>query len=137
MMPKIDVIIPVFNRPELVKEAIQSVLDQTYPNVEIIVVNDGSTDNTSAVLDSFHKKIRVIHQKNKGVSAARNTGIANSNAPWIAFLDSDDIWLPEKLSLQMAFLEKHPQAEICQTEEIWMKAGKRLFPKKNTKNDPE
>jgi len=132
-MQKITVIIPVYNRPDFVQEAIQSVLDQTYSNVEIIVVNDGSTDDTPKVLQSFDDKIRIIHQENKGVSAARNTGIENSDSKWIAFLDSDDIWLPEKLRLQMNFFENHPDARICQTEEIWIKNGKRLYPKKKHK----
>jgi len=132
-MKIITVIIPVYNRPAFVKEAIQSVLDQTWSNLEIIVVNDGSTDNTPLVLQSFGDKIRIIHQENKGVSAARNTGIKHSDSNWIAFLDSDDIWLPEKLSAQMHFFENHPDAKICQTEEIWIKNGKRLFPKKKHK----
>jgi glycosyltransferase involved in cell wall biosynthesis len=132
-MQKITVIIPVYNRPGFVKEAIQSVLDQTYSNVEIIVVNDGSTDDTPLVLQSFGDKIRIIHQENRGVSAARNTGIKNSKSKWIAFLDSDDIWLPEKLHLQIQFFENHPDARICQTEEIWIKDGKRLYPKKKHK----
>jgi len=132
-MEKITVIIPVYNRPTLVQEALQSVLDQTYPNLEIIVVDDGSTDDTPLALQTFGDQIRIIHQKNKGVSAARNTGIENSDGNWIAFLDSDDIWLPEKLSLQMQFFENHPDARICQTEEIWIKNGKRLYPKKKHK----
>ena len=132
-MEKITVIIPVYNRPSLVQEALQSVLDQTYPNLEIIVVDDGSTDDTPLALQTFGDQIRIIHQKNKGVSAARNTGIENSDGNWIAFLDSDDIWLPEKLSLQMQFFENHPDARICQTEEIWIKNGKRLYPKKKHK----
>jgi len=129
-MKKISVIIPVYNRPGFVQEAIQSVLDQTYSNLEIIVVDDGSTDKTPDVLDSFKDKIRIIHQENKGVSAARNKGIENSSSRWLAFLDSDDIWLPEKLRMQMQFFEDHPDAKICQTEEIWIKNGKRLYPKK-------
>jgi len=129
-MEKISVIIPVYNRPDFVTEAIQSVLSQTYPNIEIIVVNDGSTDNTSDVLKQFSDKIIVIHQENKGVSAARNTGIYHSHSNWLSFLDSDDIWLPEKLSQQMNYFQNNPTARICQTEEIWMKNGKRLYPKK-------
>jgi GT2 family glycosyltransferase len=132
-MQKITVIIPVYNRPTFVQEAIQSVLDQTYSNLEIIVVDDGSTDDTPSVLQSFAGKIRIIHQENKGVSAARNTGINNSDSKWIAFLDSDDIWLPEKLHMQMQFFENHPDARICQTEEIWIKDGRRLYPKKKHK----
>ncbi|MBF0449218.1 MAG: glycosyltransferase [Candidatus Magnetomorum sp.] len=129
-MEKISVIIPVYNRPDFVREAIQSVLDQTYPDIEIIVVNDGSTDNTADVMDQFGDRISVIYQENQGVSAARNTGLRHSSAQWIAFLDSDDIWLPEKLTLQMQFMKNNTTARICQTEEIWIKDGKRLYPKK-------
>ncbi|KPA11621.1 glycosyltransferase-like protein, family 2 [Candidatus Magnetomorum sp. HK-1] len=132
-MQKISVIIPVYNRPVFVKEAIQSVLDQTYPDVELIVVDDGSTDETAHVLNQFGNAIRVIHQQNQGVSAARNTGIHNSTGTWIAFLDSDDIWLPEKLTKQMQYVLATPNTLICQTEEIWIKNGKRLYPKKKHK----
>lgn len=132
-MQKISVVIPVYNRPVFVKEAIQSVLDQTYPDVELIVVDDGSTDETAHILNQFGNAIRVIHQQNQGVSAARNTGIHNSTGTWIAFLDSDDIWLPEKLTKQMQYVLAHPNTLICQTEEIWIKNGKRLYPKKKHK----
>jgi len=93
-----------------VGEAIQSVLDQTYKNFEIIVVDDGSTDNTEEVLATFGDKIRVIRQENKGVSAARNAGIRDARGEWLAFLDSDDLWLPEKLAIQIAELSGYSDA---------------------------
>ncbi len=99
-MPQVSVIIPTYNRAHCVGEAIDSVLAQTFTDYEIIVVDDGSTDNTSAVLKAYGNKIRAIRQNNQGVSVARNTGILASTAPWIAFLDSDDLWLPEKLQIQ-------------------------------------
>ena len=130
----ISVIIPVYNRTDFVREAIQSALDQTYENIEIIVVNDGSTDkNTIKIIDEFKQKILIINQENKGVSAARNTGIDHSSCDWLAFLDSDDLWLPEKLKRQMNFFIENPNAHICQTEEIWIKNGKQIFPKKKHK----
>jgi len=132
-MKKISVVIPVYNRPDFVKEAIQSVLNQTYQNIELIVVNDGSTDDTIQVLNQFGNKIKVINQQNKGVSAARNSGIENSSGTWIAFLDSDDIWLPEKLANQIKFFTNNPDSLICQTEEVWIKNGSRLYPKKKHK----
>jgi len=132
-MINISVIIPVYNRPKFVQEAIQSVLNQTYQHVEIIVVDDGSTDHTPNVLALFSEQVQIIHQENKGVSSARNTGIAHARSQWIAFLDSDDIWLPEKLAYQMQFFDTHPDARICQTEEIWIKNNKRLYPKKKHK----
>jgi len=93
-----------------VAEAIQSVLNQTYRNFEIIVVDDGSTDNTREILAGFGDKIKVICQENKGVSAARNAGIAAARGDWVAFLDSDDLWLPDKLKIQVQDLSKYPQA---------------------------
>lgn len=97
-MPFFSVIIPVYNRPDLVKEAIQSVLNQDYKDYEIIVVNDGSTDSTLEVLNSYADKIKVFSQENSGVGAARNLGVENSIGNYIAFLDSDDLWVPWTLS---------------------------------------
>ena len=103
----ISVIIPTFNRVEFISEAIDSVLSQTYSNFEIIVVDDGSTDNTKQLLTKYGSRITYDFQENKGVSSARNKGLDIAKGEWIAFLDSDDIWLPEKLSLQMQDLEQH------------------------------
>lgn len=108
--PRISVIIPTYNRAHCVGEAIKSVLDQTYKNFEIIVVDDGSTDNTEEVLATFGDKIRVIRQENRGVSAARNAGIREARGEWLAFLDSDDLWLPDKLAIQIAGLHRYPEA---------------------------
>jgi glycosyltransferase involved in cell wall biosynthesis len=106
--PKVTVIIPTYNRAHLIKRAIKSVLNQTFQDFEIIVVDDGSTDNTEEVVKSFNDlRIKYIkHQKNLGASAARNTGIKNSKGEYIAFLDSDDEWLPEKLEKQMRYFKK-------------------------------
>ncbi|MGQ9690926.1 MAG: glycosyltransferase family 2 protein [Thermoproteota archaeon] len=116
--PKVSVIIPTYNRANCVGDAIRSVLDQTYKDFEIIVVDDGSTDNTSEVLAEFGDKIHVIRQENAGVSAARNAGIKAARGEWIAFLDSDDIWEPQKLEVQVRDLEAHPEVVAHEVDAI-------------------
>jgi len=126
--PLVSVIIPTFNRAWCLFEAIDSVLAQTYPNYELIIIDDGSTDDTQkrlATRDGF----AVISQQNQGVSAARNRGIRASKGELIAFLDSDDLWLPDKLAVQIKFFTQNPGAMICQTQEIWIRNGKRINPK--------
>lgn len=108
----VSVIIPTYNRSRYVSKAIDSVLAQTYANYEIIVVDDGSTDNTKSVLDPYQDIIRYFHQENAGVSATRNLGIKESKSEWIAFLDSDDEWLPKKLEEQVNFINKHPEVVL-------------------------
>ncbi len=128
--PLISVIIPTYNRGWILREAIDSVLAQKRaPQFEVIVVNDGSTDDTVDILNEYADKIRVVPQNNRGVSAARNKGIQVATGRLIAFLDSDDLWLPRKLATQTAFFETHPDALICQTEEIWIRNGQRVNPK--------
>jgi glycosyltransferase involved in cell wall biosynthesis len=127
--PQVSVIIPTYNRGWILKEAIDSVLTQDYKDFELIVVDDGSTDNTSEILASYGNGIRVLFQENKGVSAARNRGIAEASGQFIAFIDSDDLWLPQKLSTQVEFFNQTPDALICQTEEVWIRKGKRVNPK--------
>ena len=100
-LPKVSVIIPNYNYEKYIAKTIDSVLAQTYRNIEVIVVDDGSMDNSLNVLKDYGDKITVIEQKNQGVSPARNNGAANSSGEYIAFLDADDIWLPEKLKHQM------------------------------------
>ncbi len=128
--PKVSVIIPTYNRGWILRETIDSVLAQDYADYELIVVDDGSTDNTREILDSYGQDILVLQQSNKGVSAARNRGIAESRAQLVAFLDSDDLWLPQKLVRQVEFFESNPDALIGQTEEIWVRNGVRVNPKK-------
>lgn len=108
--PRASVIIPTYNRGLCVTEAIDSVLGQTLGDFEVIVVDDGSTDDTQVRLAVYGDRIRVIRQVNAGVSAARNAGMAAANGEWIGFLDSDDTWMPEKLERQMADLALHPGA---------------------------
>lgn len=130
---EVSVIIPTYNRGWIIKESIDSVFSQTFNAYELIVVDDGSDDNTSEILDSYGNKLRIIRQANQGVSAARNRGIIASSGEFIALLDSDDLWLPEKLDRQMSFFRNNPDAVICQTQEIWMRNGKRVNPCKHHK----
>lgn len=110
----ISVIIPTFNRGQFIKEAVESVLNQDVRDygLEVLVIDDGSTDNTEEVLKGYEDRIRYIHQANSGAGVARNRGIREARGEWISFLDSDDRWLPFKLSLQMAILEKIPECRI-------------------------
>jgi len=97
----VSVIIPTFNRENTIVNTIESVQHQTYKNLEIIVIDDGSTDNTHILLENYGDEIKLFHQKNSGVSSARNKGIRNSTGEIIMFLDSDDIWLPQKVERQV------------------------------------
>lgn len=112
--PAVSVIIPAFNRAHCVAHAVESVLAQTFQDVEIIAVDDGSTDGTAEVLEKFGDRVRLIRQKNRGVSGARNTGVKAARGEWIAFLDSDDRWHPEKLERQLNALQKY-SAKVCFT----------------------
>lgn len=106
-MPKVSVIIPTYQHAHFVGQAIESVLAQTYKDYEIIVVDDGSTDNTSEVLAEFGDQVTVIYQENRGLSAARNTGIRASKGEYVAFLDADDVWMPAKLEKQVPLFERN------------------------------
>ena len=129
MAPLVSVIIPTYNRREMVREAIDSVLAQTYRTFELIVVDDGSNDGTQDVLAGYGEALRVCTQANRGVAAARNRGVLGAAGSYLAFLDSDDLWSPHKLEAQVAFMQENPQAQICQTEEIWFRHGVRVNPR--------
>jgi len=133
MTPLVSIIIPTYNRGWILKDAIDSVLSQKFQDFELIVVDDGSTDNTGDILRIYQDNIIIIRQKNSGVSAARNKGIYRASGSLVAFLDSDDLWLPEKLSAQVAFFNANPDAMICQTEEIWIRNSVRVNPKNRHK----
>jgi glycosyltransferase involved in cell wall biosynthesis len=115
----------------MVTEAVASVLAQDMTDSELIVVDDGSTDETEERLSVFATRIKYFRQENAGVSAARNRGLELSSAPLVAFLDSDDLWLPAKLRLQHDYMREHPEAHICQTEEVWWRDGRQVNPKKH------
>jgi hypothetical protein len=118
-MPKVSVIIPTYNRTRYLSKAIDSVLSQTYKDYEIIVVDDGSTDNTKEVLQKYMGKIKYLYQENKGIAAARNFGIRNSTGDFIGFLDNDDQWLPNKLEIQIKTLEKNSKlAFVCSASHV-------------------
>lgn len=141
--PLVSIIIPTYNRKSVVDRAIESVLKQTYPHWELQIVDDESTDHTwkdllsklpqwKGELSSFgrNKKSIQVHQtEHRGVSGARNFGIERASGEWIAFLDSDDEWYPEKLSKQMEFHKTHPEFLFSQTKEIWNKKGNLMEPK--------
>ena len=123
---KISVVITTYNRAALVIKAIESVLNQESNADEIIVVDDGSTDGTDRIIQDNFPQIKYLYQDNQGISAARNLGIMQARNPWIAFLDSDDEWLSDKLVKQRTALSANPDYKICHTDEIWIRRGKRV-----------
>ena len=136
-MIQLSVIIPTYNRAASLSEAIQSVLDQDYFQEkksdvawEFLVIDDGSTDNTREIACSFGDRLCYYFQENKGVSASRNLGLRLSQGEYVAFLDSDDLWKKNKISFQMNFLQTHPEALICCSEETWVRRGVMVNPKK-------
>ena len=117
MNPKVSVIVPTYNRSAAVRNAVESVLAQTFSDLEVIVVDDGSSDDTGKILgESFGDRIRYYAQANQGASTARNKGIAEARGEWIAFLDSDDLWEREKLEWQFKALEQFGQCGGCYTD---------------------
>jgi glycosyltransferase involved in cell wall biosynthesis len=110
-------------------DALQSVWRQSCNDFEVIVVDDGSTDETAGRLRRMGGAVRVISQSRRGVAAARNRGARAARGRYLAFLDSDDLWLPNKLAAQLAFMDAAPEIAICQTEEIWIRRGSRVNPK--------
>lgn len=127
-MPLFSVVIPAYNRREMLVRAIESVLSQDFADFELIVVDDGSTDGTDSVESIYHGKIQYIYQPNSGVSSARNHGIRASSSPWIALLDSDDTWLYSKLSKDFEYIRHNPSIKIHQSEDIWIRDGRRVNP---------
>jgi glycosyltransferase involved in cell wall biosynthesis len=128
MTPAVSVIIPTYNRRTMLLQAIDSVVAQSFTEFELIVIDDGSTDGTAEYLTRLGKPIRIERIDHSGPAAARNRGVALACAPLIAFLDSDDLWSPIKLERQLAFMRANPGCAISQTNEIWMRNGRRVNP---------
>lgn len=122
----VSVIIPTYNRASTLPRALDSVFAQTLPPLEVIVIDDGSDDETKTVVERDYPDVIYLPQPNSGVSHARNSGIRHAKGEWLALLDSDDSWLPEKLQLQMASLNRSPQLRISHTDEIWIRNGVRV-----------
>ena len=125
----VSVVIPTYNRTHTLKRAIDSVLAQSYRPLELVVVDDGSTDGTRKLLEGYAEGVRSLFlPQNRGVSAARNEGIQTCRGRYVGFLDSDDEWLPEKLDRQVELLERGPYA-LVHGEEIWMRNARRVNPR--------
>lgn len=116
--PFVSVVIPTYNYGRYVTEAVESVLAQTHPAGEIVVVDDGSTDDTRERLQPYMDRIRYVHQNNQGLPAARNTGIRAARGDLIALLDSDDLWHPRKLALQVQFMERSPEVGLVAADMV-------------------
>ncbi len=131
-MPHVSVVIPTHNRRTLVTEAVASVLAQTHRELELVVVDDGSSDETAGHLrrEVRDERLKVLTQENRGVSAARNRGVRETSGEWVGFLDSDDLWLPLKLQRQLEELADHPEIPAVYTEEVWYRDGRWANPRK-------
>ncbi|MBI9104110.1 MAG: glycosyltransferase family 2 protein [Spirochaetales bacterium] len=141
--PFVSVLVPVYNRADLVLQALNSVLSQEYEKFEILIVDDGSDDGTPPVLEDFKSQasrlrpeigVKIIRQSHSGMAGqARNRGVAEAEGEWLAFLDSDDLWLPEKLSRQVADILSHPGCRISHTREVWRR-GEKVVSQKGQKH---
>ena len=114
----ISVVIPAYNASRFLRETLESVLQQTLPADEVLVIDDGSTDDTAAIAASFGPPVRVISRQNAKLAATRNFGVKEAKSEWIAFIDADDLWLPHKLERQMEELSRHPEADLCYTGRV-------------------
>ena len=122
----VSAVLPTRDRSRLLRRALESVLAQSRPADEIIVVDDGSQDDTAEWLPAEFPQVRYLQQDHAGVSAARNRGVAAATGAWISFLDSDDEWRPNKLARQLDAVTAQPEFSICHTNEIWMRDGRRV-----------
>ena len=125
-MTTVSAIIPSYNRAHTLPRALDSVLAQTRPADEIIVVDDGSTDETEQLITQDYPQVIYLKQENRGVSAARNLAINQAKGEWLALLDSDDTWLPHKLEKQLEMLIEQPELKIIHSDEIWIRNGVRV-----------
>ncbi len=126
--PVLTIIIPTYNRADFLKESIESVLSQTFTDFELIVVDDGSTDHTGEMMRQFPEIQYVPCPVNSGVSHARNLGIGMARGRYSCFLDSDDLWVKNKLEAQIRWMEAHANCQVCYTDEIWIRKGVRVNP---------
>lgn len=127
-LPTVSVIIPVYNVADYVGEALDSVFGQDYPNLEVIVVDDGSSDETRTVLARYADRIHCIHQSNEGAAAARNRGLEQASGDYVTFLDGDDVWLPGKIAAQVAYMERHDTVDMTYGHwSEWRRASDGLF----------
>ncbi|MCS6288427.1 MAG: glycosyltransferase [Nitrospira sp.] len=115
-MPRVSVVIPTYNCAKFLGRTIDSALKQTYRDFEIIVVDDGSTDGTQALVAAYKESVRYVYQSNQGASAARNAALSRASGEFIAYLDADDLWLPDKLARQVEFLDAHSTCGFVHTE---------------------
>lgn len=129
VVPRVSVVIPTYNRAAYISEAIESALNQTAPDLEIVVVDDGSTDNTAEIVGSYGHRVRYVRQANQERAAARNTGIINASGQHIALLDSDDVWLPNHIAACGEALRRHPRAGVAYSRAVLVdEAGGLLTP---------
>ena len=128
-MPRVSVITPTFNCAAYLERALQSVFAQTYTDYEVIVVNDGSTDDTGEIIARWHDRVRYLYQPNRGLPAARNVAVAISGGEFLAYLDADDMWLPDKLRQQVAYMDAHPECGLVHTDQMLIDENDRqVFP---------
>lgn len=133
----VSIVIPTYNRKKKVLEAITSVFDQNIDNIEVIVVDDGSTDDTFSYLTSLALPIKILRKENGGVSQARNAGIDVATGTYIALLDSDDLWLPGKLKEQLEYFDSHPDIKVVYTDQYLCIDGKNLEQTRFQRNPPK
>jgi glycosyltransferase involved in cell wall biosynthesis len=127
---QVSVIVPTYDRAHTLPRALDSVLAQKHPADEILVIDDGSRDQTRQLIRTRYPDCRYLYQSNQGVSAARNRGIREARYDWIALLDSDDAWMPDKLRLQQQAMRTEPGYRLCHSDEIWIRNGVRVNPMK-------
>ena len=128
IIPTISIVIPTFNHAKFISKALESVINQTYKNWEAIIIDNNSTDDTDKVINQYNdQRIKYLKINNNGIIAkSRNLGIREAKGEWIAFLDSDDEWIPEKLERQLSILRSDKEAVFCHTNEIWIRNGTRV-----------
>jgi glycosyltransferase involved in cell wall biosynthesis len=124
--PLISVIVPAYNTSRTIAETLDSVLAQTFEDYEVVVVDDGSPDDVAELVARSYPQVRLVRQENRGLAGARNTGIKEAKGEYVAFLDSDDVWLPRKLELQVEQIKTHPEADVFYADCYFWKDGERM-----------